>query len=935
MTLLLRIRKRKRLNSCFGIALLFVAFLFCGLSEVVASAKAEGKKVAGKVVFESSEGKFFSVSSARVSLAAGKDTLNTISSADGYFRFDRVPFDKVTLRVSHVSYQSFENVVELEAGDNFFFVKLDLIPLDVASVVADVSPVSHRGDTVVFNASAVRTMEGDNAVEILRQMPGVEFRNGKIFVDGHEVKRTYVNGKLIFGNGVMTPLNSLLAEDVVNIKSYEEQTQDAKEQGLINSKKNRVLDVTTKNPVFSAFDGYAVASAGADGQKSQPSGEIQGRYVAGLNANFFSEMFLAYVNAYANNVGWEGNNFASYNNLPGALDSYNEKASVKAGFEKYWGDRLLFNMLGASYSFSKGYTRSQSESMRDYFATEDSPSRSFADLRSASSYYGRHDVTLDGSINTRALGTVLTKHKLVLENSGSDDLSRSVLSSSGENETKQNRLQSSFGDSRFYEGSLFWTKNNFSSGFFPMLYVSARVGRDEKGGSIVDLPESSFTQICLSNEGSDKDFRIDANLSVNKVVINNQRLTFTLNPGYGFSRYRNSRINMAFDVLDKDNPVIDNVNSYDYTWNVVSHGPGIKAVMAFSGNNLTVTPSVRFCNVIDNESFPVALDGNYRFVVPNLVIDYNSKNVHAHFESSGNLPSAEHLRDRIDDRDAFYLKAGNPALRSERRNQLTVSAALVQGKTNRLSFEGDFQINARPIVLRQKYFLSDEHLTGWGGYDAKAGSTLTTWENAPLSVSVSPVLKYSDRIQKHKINLNFQVGALYQMRPQYISDRLVNLHEIVPSFEARVGYSPSRITRLSVTGRVGYVHSSNSIGLSMPDMVTSGLGFSGRVQFLKFFLARLEYSFNAHNYLSHDFSDMYINRLDALVSVSLLKGRMGISISGNDLLSRGNSLSIINDANYRSMTWTPSWGRYFMLSVSYRFNRTSSKTSFIGALVKG
>ncbi|MBQ4286012.1 MAG: hypothetical protein II720_06040, partial [Bacteroidales bacterium] len=57
-----------------------------------------------------------------------------------------------------------------------------------------------------------------------------------------------------------------------------------------------------------------------------------------------------------------------------------------------------------------------------------------------------------------------------------------------------------------------------------------------------------------------------------------------------------------------------------------------------------------------------------------------------------------------------------------------------------------------------------------------------------------------------------------------------------------------------------------------------------------------------------------------------------------DILSRSTSFSVSSDANFIRQQWRPTYGRYFMLSVSYNFNSLSSGrgkgSSFQGLLYK-
>ena len=84
-----------------------------------------------------------------------------------------------------------------------------------------------KGDTLVYNAVAVRTFEGDETIKIVEQLPGVLTSENGVSVMGKDISRTYVDGKLIFGSDPRAALQNLLANDVLKIRVYDEYADDA------------------------------------------------------------------------------------------------------------------------------------------------------------------------------------------------------------------------------------------------------------------------------------------------------------------------------------------------------------------------------------------------------------------------------------------------------------------------------------------------------------------------------------------------------------------------------------------------------------------------------------------------------------------------------------------------------------------------------------
>ena len=103
----------------------------------------------------------------------------------------------------------------------------------------------------------------------------------------------------------------------------------------------------------------------------------------------------------------------------------------------------------------------------------------------------------------------------------------------------------------------------------------------------------------------------------------------------------------------------------------------------------------------------------------------------------------------------------------------------------------------------------------------------------------------------------------------------------------------------------------------------------------KYFFVRGSYNWGGYIFTKGSSDAVHVNGLNAIAGVRLLKGMLVISVSGNDLLNQASGYTVKDGANYRVQRWQPSLGRYFMLNISYRFNRTKPGVEFAGGLVSG
>lgn len=124
------------------------------------------------------------------------------------------------------------------------------------------------GDTVVYNADAFELSDGSMLDELIRQLPGVELKDGgEIFVNGHKVDELMLNGKHFFKGDAKVALDNLPAYMVNNVKAY----QRADDKAYLDKhheemKKNDpwVIDVNLKREYNTGWIGNVEAGYGTE-----------------------------------------------------------------------------------------------------------------------------------------------------------------------------------------------------------------------------------------------------------------------------------------------------------------------------------------------------------------------------------------------------------------------------------------------------------------------------------------------------------------------------------------------------------------------------------------------------------------------------------------------------------------------------------------------
>lgn len=225
--------------------------LFTLLFTVLTATMAQRYQVTGSVV-DSQTGE--PVSLASVQLLKGDSTVVTGMSTDGngYFKLTPKQSGRYKVKISFISYKPLvcEAVLD-EKTDSVGLGRIELTTMDQSlhsAVVTGVAArVEQKEDTTMFNASAYRVPEGSTLEALVKQLPGVEVSDdGKIKVNGKEVKEFLINGKDFFKGDTETAMKNLPTNLVSRIKAYDKQSDYTEQTGIDDGEESTVLDIMTK-----------------------------------------------------------------------------------------------------------------------------------------------------------------------------------------------------------------------------------------------------------------------------------------------------------------------------------------------------------------------------------------------------------------------------------------------------------------------------------------------------------------------------------------------------------------------------------------------------------------------------------------------------------------------------------------------------------------
>lgn len=214
-----------------------------------------------------------------------------LTGEDGIAVIEDVTQGKYQLNAELVGYKHFKKDVdislsEFEREKNLGRIQMEQSRefLDAASVTAAGNPVVMKKDTVVFNASAYRTVENAMLADLLKKMPGFKIgADGSVKVNGEAVNRITVDGKTFFQKDPGLAVKSLPARIVDRIQVIDRSKDDAEFTGVgTKDDQEKVMDIMLKDEYQNGWFGNLKTSGGATVNMND---EVYGKDKALFNSN--------------------------------------------------------------------------------------------------------------------------------------------------------------------------------------------------------------------------------------------------------------------------------------------------------------------------------------------------------------------------------------------------------------------------------------------------------------------------------------------------------------------------------------------------------------------------------------------------------------------------------------------------------------------------
>lgn len=918
-TVTFNFRRMKR--SIIGVVLL--------VSTVTSFAQNKNITVSGTVIEEETKEAAIQATVQLLSLPDSTYVTGAATLIGGKFTLPKVSAGKYILKISYIGFQT--KLLPLQLASNKLNNDLGTIPLtsdaillQEAVITAEAPPVTVKEDTVVYAASAYRVAEGAMLEELVKKLPGAEIsEDGKITVNGKEIKKIMVDGKEFFSDDPNVSMKNLPANMVENVKSYERKSDMTRITGIDDGEEETVLDLTVKKGMKQGWIGNVIAGYGSED-----------RYEGGVMVSRFKDDASLSIIGSANNTN--GTGFSEFGDAGQGMSGRGGGSGVTTS------QSLGMNFAKDSEKFQIGgnvqYGHTDNDAQRKYSYVEQIGTNPYGEGND-NSRRNRHDIRGDFRLEWRldTMTTIIFRPNISYSRTETEGNSWSNQFTDKSKTTQVNANEDnsfSKSDNLSLNGRLQVFRKLNSKG--RNIFLGGNFGYSDGNTESDSYTETNFYEggVIDSTDLSDRHKSIisdNRNWSVSASYTEPVFKNHFLQLRYEFSHRKRINESLVYDktlidYLKQPDMYVDSLSSrvenfYD-THTIEASIRGVYPKLMYNaGLGLIPQSSLSETTIGPNASNELPKQKVLNFA-PQIMLRYSFNKQHTlmfRYRGQSSAPNIEYLQEVIDITNPLNLRYGNPNLNpSFNHNGMLFYNRYIPESMLSYNFNLFFSATQNAITDKMTYdpqsgVRTYRKVNVNGNWNTRGNFSINMpLKNRKFTISSNTDLRFSDAVSYASVDKEAD-AALNTMHSFMLGERL------------RGSYR-SDMFDISLNGSINYNLARNDKQKNS-DRETFDYYFGGEtnITFPKQFYLSTDINYRIANGYGEGFEKNEVI-WNAQISKNFLKNNSAtIRFKIYDILQQQTNLSRsisnirITDSQYNTL------GSYFMVHFVYRFNTLGGK----------
>lgn len=884
-----------------------------------------------------------------VSIVQQKDsTLVSFARADssGKFKLSGLPKGNYLLSFSYVGYVPVWKPIQIKDAEQLNLGRIiltDLIHAGDVTVTARRPPVIINNDTIEFNTENFKTQPNAVVEDLLKKLPGVTVdRDGTVKVNGQKVNRFMVNGKEFFTGDPKIATKNLDADAIDKVQVYDRKSDQASFTGIEDGQTEKAINLKLKKDRNNSTFGRVTVGGGN-----------KDRYEGQTNINRFNGDKQMSIIGMGNNTNKQGFSIGDVMNFTGELARGMRNGggiNLRTSNSDDAGGGLPItgmgpNQQGIAQTFAGGLNYNNNWNKRtdlningilsDVNLQTDRtinrrnllPGNTF-DYTANSSNINHNkqkkiSAILDQKIDSSS--SIRFTPQLTIQNNIAN--SASTYQSINDQQVKLNEGSTNLisqSNAVNFNGNLLYRKKFKKRGRTISSNTSLAFNDSKQDGNLttinrfynagIPLPDSITKQI---NNRDARTNNIGGNIIYTEGIGLKSLLEFSTfyNISTGESKRNTFDFNNGNGKYDQVNNLLSNHFRSVYTYG----GGGLNFRSNFKKLSLTTGASLQVASLESvNKTNSNTIRQTFTDVLPMLSVQFKLKpsvSLGINYNTSTNQPSTQQLQPVADISDPLNTYTGNPNLRRSYTQSLAINFSSFNMYTQRNVFS--FLSYSR---INNAFVNSDRILPN--------GSRITMPVNADGNSFLVGNFNAGFPLKKLKSRVDIGLSGSSFRNISFINDQRNIIDNI--SLTPNIGYQFSLDTTLEIhlTARVNINQANYSLqpqlnnrffqqvyGLDITNFLPKGFVLNNT----------LDYTINSGRADGFNTSVPFWNISLAKSFLKYKKGELKFTVldvlNQNIGINRTANQNFIQDTRYNVLQ------RYFLLSFSYRLNRSSGGNS--------
>ncbi len=855
-----------------------------------------------------------------------------LADSDGRFAIEVPDSGRSEIQITFLGMDTIVRSVDVNYPDSAIdlgVIKMHEVgtTLQEAIVTAVKTAITAKQDTLEYNAGSFRTTQNSTVEDLLKKLPGIEVgSDGSITSGGKTVTKILVDGKEFFGDDPKMASKNLPSDMVDKVQVVDRKSDLARLTGVDDGEEETVINLTVKKDQSNGWFGNVSAAYGTNDR-------YNGSFVINRFHNGNQFTLLGGLNN-VNDMGFTDNGAGRFTGFGGGGGVLSSK---RLGFNFNVGNGEKFRVGGnITYSYSDRDTRTRKSTQ--YLFPDSTSWHSSGSMTRDKGHNLRADLRMQWKIDEYNTLDFRPSFSFNTRKSESSDTSflragdqlRSLVNSSDNSKTNSGNSWQTSGNLIFNHafasrpGRSFSAQVNYSfsnvrqrsATLSEIIYylqhnddedlyrfIDSRQWTNSVGGRLTwteplgDVTRGNFLTIAYrinyrTNNADKYTYDLDPTLADTLPKFPTQAPEgYEPDPGLS-NRFRNNYLSQEVQIGYKK-------VAQDYNLEAgIVFAPSQSASHDLINNNRDI-PTRHVWNVSPFARF------RYRFS--------KTRSISANYRARTSEAPMNSLQPVADVSDPLHITIGNPSLKPS-------FSQSIGANFNDFNSEHQQSIFA---AINASYTLNS--VANRTVTDPETGVRTTTYSNVNGNFNIFGMGMISRPIGPRHWRINAHLGTRFSNNAGYINGDFNRSGNLQLNPRVGITYSNS-IFQMTVNPSYSFSLATNTLS-HQPDRTTHTYGFTADATLdLPFGLSiSTDLDFNTSTgYLAGFNATQWL--WNASISYSMLSDRsLTLSLEANDILRQRTNISRTVSANLISDTETNNLTRYFMVSLTWKFNSLSKK----------